>query len=268
MSELTVLLVDDEPLARASLRRLLEPHADIRVVAECKDGFDAVEYLADHQVDLMFLDVQMPELDGFGVIREVGPVMMPRTVFVTAFDEFAVRAFEVHALDYLVKPFSDERFEQMLVRVRAELRYRQLIQLGERLSGLLDEAGVRQSVAPPSKAPSEYAKRLLVTTASRSLVVRTAAIDWVQADDYYAALHVSGKTHLLRETMAALEARLDPDVFLRIHRSAIVNVERVQALERGTDGQTVIVLVDGTKLPVSRSRRERVEAAFGHRGWR
>jgi two-component system LytT family response regulator len=263
MSEVTVLLVDDEPLARASLRRLLEPHADIRVVAECKDGLDAVEYLADHQVDLMFLDVQMPELDGFGVIREVGPVMMPRTVFVTAFDEFAVRAFEVHALDYLVKPFSDERFEQMLTHVRAELRYRELIELGEKLSGLLDEAGAREHVSAPTRAASTYAKRLLVTTASRSLVVRTNTIDWVQADDYYAALHCSGKTHLLRETMAALEARLDPDVFLRIHRSAIVNLERVQALERTADGQLMIVLLDGTKLPVSRSRRERVETAFG-----
>ena len=263
MSDVTVLLVDDEPLARASLRRLLEPHADFRIVGECTDGFDAVEYLTDHHVDLMFLDVQMPELDGFGVIREVGPVMMPRTVFVTAFDEFAVRAFEVHALDYLVKPFSDERFEQMLTRVRAELRYRELIELGEKLSGLLDEAGVRQHLAASSKPPSEYAKRLLVTTASRSLVVRTNSIDWVQADDHYAALHVAGKTHLLRETMAALETRLDPDVFLRIHRSAIVNLERVQALERTADGQLVVVLLDGTKLPVSRSRRERVEAVFG-----
>lgn len=262
MSELDVLLVDDEPLARASLRRLLEPHADIHVVAECKDGLDAVEYLNDHDVDLMFLDVQMPELDGFGVLREVGPLLMPRTVFVTAFDEFAVRAFEVHALDYLVKPFSDERFEQMLMHVRDELRYRELIELGEKLSGLLGEPGVRQHLAVSTKAPSQYAKRLLVTTANRSLVVRTNSIDWVQADDYYAALHVSGKTHLLRETMAALESRLDPDVFLRIHRSAIVNLERVQALERTGDGQLVIVLLDGTKLPVSRSRRERVEAAF------
>lgn len=264
MAELRVLIVDDEPLARSSLRRLLAPHADVVVAGECQDGWEAVEFLGATPVDLVFLDVQMPELDGFGVVRELGAARMPRIVFVTAFDEFAVAAFEVHALDYLVKPFTDERFEAMLARAREQLRYRDLAELGDRLAGLLhDTASGRAAEGPPSTR-QPYAKRLLVPSANRSLVIRTSTIDWVQADDYYAALHVAGRRHLLRETMAALEAKLDPELFLRIHRSVIVNLECVQRLERSSDGQLTVVLMDGTRLPVSRSRREGVEAALGH----
>ncbi|HKW48551.1 MAG TPA: LytTR family DNA-binding domain-containing protein, partial [Gemmatimonadaceae bacterium] len=260
MSEVKVLLVDDEPLARSSVRRLLEPHAEIAIVAECEDGWDAVEVLRHASVDLVFLDVQMPELDGFGVVREIGPARMPTTVFVTAFDEFAVRAFDVQALDYLVKPFTDERFETTLARAKQHLQQKGMIELGARLAGLLEQTG-RGSV----QRSEPYAKRLLVTTGNRSLVVHTATIDWIRADDYYAALHVGSRAYLLRETMAALESRLDPGVFLRVHRSVIVNLDRVQLLERAADGQLTVVLADGTKLPVSRSRRESVEGALGSR---
>ena len=266
MSDLKVLIVDDEPLARSSVRRLLEPNAEVTIVAECEDGWDAVEVIRHAEVDLVFLDVQMPELDGFGVIREIGAARMPATVFVTAFDEFAVRAFEVHALDYLVKPFTDERFDAALERAKRHLENRGMLELGAKLARLLEATQKSDAVHGTHAAPAaDFAKRLLVTTANRTLVVRTSTIDWVQADDYYAALHVGTRTHLLRETMAALEAKLDPSTFVRIHRSAIVNLERVQALDRAADGQLTVILLDGTKLPVSRSRRENVEAALGSR---
>ncbi|HEX6535223.1 MAG TPA: LytTR family DNA-binding domain-containing protein [Gemmatimonadaceae bacterium] len=282
MSEVRVLIVDDEPLARRSLRVLLEQHPDMHVIGECQDGRGATAVLHDGAVDLLFLDIQMPELDGFGVIREIGAPRMPATVFVTAFDEFAVRAFEVQALDYLVKPFTDERFEIMLARAREHLRRRDLREVAARLAGLLEQEGrartgpgargertacaTARPTAPPIAHATTYAKRLLVTTANRSQVIHVSAIDWVQADDYYAALHVGGRRHLLRETMSALEARLDPETFLRIHRSAIVNIERVHGLERTADGQLVVVLGNGARLPVSRSRRDAVEVALGRRG--
>lgn len=261
MPDTRVLIVDDEPLARSSLRKLLEAHADMRIVGECQDGWGAVDALTTTEVELVFLDVQMPELDGFGVIRELGPERMPATVFVTAYDEFAVRAFDVQALDYLVKPFTDERFETMLARATERLMQREFADLASRLARLVDDTHVDDHA--PAARERAYVKRLLVSTGAHSLVIRTSSIDWVQADDYYAALHVGGRRHLIRETMASLEAKLDPAMFLRIHRSAIVNLERVHSLDRTLDGQLIVVLSDGTKLPVSRSRRDHVERVVG-----
>jgi two-component system LytT family response regulator len=252
-----VVIADDEPLARSSLRRLLGAHPEIAVVAECRDGREAVRAIAELGPDLVFLDIEMPELDGFGVIREVGPARMPAVVFVTAHREFAVRAFEVHALDYLVKPFSDERFEVALDRALRRLGEAHALDWARRLAALVGDA-------PPSPAPArEFTNRFLITVGNRAVVVTASDVDWIEASDYYAALHVGAKRHLVRESLNQLEATLDPRQFLRVHRSAIVKIERVRELERGPDGTLTVVLQGGTRIPVSRSRREHVEVTLG-----
>jgi two-component system LytT family response regulator len=261
MPELGVLVVDDEPLARRGLKRLLGRHRDLVVIGECGDGRAAVETIRRREPDLVFLDVQMPDLDGFGVLRAVGPAHMPAVVFVTAYDEFAARAFEVHALDYLVKPFSDERFEAALEHVRRELRRSEAVALARRLAGLL--AGVSPDPSPDRPGadgcaqPSENQaiSRLVIRSGDQRLLVPIETIDWIEATDYYATLHLDGGQHLLRESMSSLESRLDPARFVRIHRSAIVHVDRVVELTGQSSGSCHVVLRDGTRLPVSRSRR-------------
>lgn len=247
MTTCRVLIVDDEPLARVSVRTLLQREADVSIIGECTDGPSAVEAIRAERPDLVFLDVQMPGLDGFGVIREVGPDRMPVTVFVTAFDTFAVRAFEARALDYLVKPFSDERFAAALARAREQRHAQQLAQL------LADRV-----------AAGTYMSHLLVPTGTRTMVVPVETIDWIGADDYYAVLHVGPRTHLLRQTLTTLATELDPKRFVRVHRSAIVNLRFVRALEKSRDGGTALVLADGATVPVSRMGRERLDAAFGY----
>ena len=247
MTTCRVLIVDDEPLARVSVRTLLAREPDITVVGEYADGPSAVEAIRAERPDLVFLDVQMPGLDGFGVIREVGPERMPVTVFVTAFDTFAVRAFEARALDYLVKPFSDERFAATLARAR-ELKFTQ--QLAQLLADRV--------------AAGTYTTHLLVPNGTRTMVVAVDTIDWIGADDYYAVLHVGPRVHLLRQTLTALAAELDPRRFVRVHRSAIVNLRFIRALEKTRDGGTALVLADGVAVPVSRSGRERLDVAFRH----
>lgn len=256
-----MVIVDDEPLGRSSLRRLLEAHHDIAIVAECRDGSEAVRAITALGPDIVFLDIQMPELDGFGVIREVGPERMPAVVFVTAYDEFAVRAFEVQALDYLVKPFSDERFEAALARATEHLAGAHTVGWARRLAALVEQATLE---GPSTEtAPHEYTTRFLVTTGNRAVVVPAEDVDWIEASNYYAALRVGPKRYLVRESMNALEAQLDPRQFLRVHRSAIVKVERVRELERLPDASFVVVLEGGVRIPVSRTRRRRVEAVLG-----
>ena len=233
------VVVDDEPLARAGMRTLLEDDPDLVVVAECANGHEAVEALRAHAPDLVLLDVQMPGLDGFGVVREIGADRMPVVVFATAFDQYALRAFEARALDYLLKPFTDERFRDVLGRAKEQVRQRR--------------AGA-SSAAP--------APRLEVRLGNRVAYVRLDDVDWIEAADYYARLHVGAASHLVRETMQELEARLDARRFVRVHRSAIVNVDRVRELRAVAVGRHEVVLRDGTRLPLSRSRRELVARAL------
>jgi two-component system LytT family response regulator len=274
-----VLIVDDEPLGRAGIRRLLDRHEDMQPVGECGDGYEAIAAIDQLSPDLVFLDVQMPELDGFGVLRSVGPARMPLVVFVTAYDEFAVRAFEVHAVDYLVKPVSDARFDVMLEGVRGRFAEGDALALTERLTGLLalaPTASHRISGAVPQAGTggvdsggsgggrvSGPTSRFLVSTGNRAVVVHARDIDWIQAEDYYAALHVGDKRYLIRDTMAALESRLDPATFVRIHRSALVNVDRVREIQRTKLGLYRVILVDGTQLPLSRRRRDHIESVLG-----
>lgn len=267
MAELRVLLVDDEPLARRGLRHALSRHPSVEICGEARDGREAVEAIRERKPQLVLLDVQMPELDGFGVVREVGLAQMPPVIFITAHDDFAVRAFDVHAVDYLVKPFADERFDEALQRARQRLRQGEAAELGRRLAELLADtpagrgAPAREPVAPPRQAG--LPERLVVKVGTRSVLVPVAEIEWIEADDYCVTLHAGGNAHVLRESLAALEATLDPERFVRIHRSAIVNVDFIREVHKPTAAESVVVLGSGQRLRVSRGRREHLERRLG-----
>lgn len=252
MNKIRAIVADDEPLARRGIRQLLEPHPDIEVVAEARNGRETVLRLRELKPDLLFLDVQMPELDGFDVIREVGVRRLPSVIFVTAHDEFAVRAFDAHALDYLVKPLEVTRFGEALERVRERLRSAHAVDLSRKLSALL------------ATREQEQAKhRILVPTSTGDLLLDPDEIDWIEADDYYAAIYAREGRHLIRESLASLEQRLDGARFVRVHRSAIVNVDRVREL-RNKAGEASLILNSGVDVPVSRRRRARVLSQLRH----
>jgi two-component system LytT family response regulator len=238
-----VMIVDDEELARQRIRRLLAREDDVEVVGEASDGVQAVESIRSLTPDLVFLDVQMPEADGFDVLDAVGLPTMPVVVFVTAYDGYALRAFEVHALDYLLKPFSRDRFQTALARAREEVRRRRDDPASDRekLAALVRE--LRESGKRP--------RRLIVRDGGRVSFLRVEEIDWVESAGNYLRIHVGAETHLLRGTLKGCAERLDPESFLRISRSTIVNLERVRAVHPWTRGELVVVLRDGTQLPTT-----------------
>ncbi|MEO8200485.1 MAG: LytTR family DNA-binding domain-containing protein [Gemmatimonadota bacterium] len=244
-----VVIVDDEPLPRERIRTLLAAHGNITVVAEASDGADAVQVLLAEQPDLIFLDIQMPEFDGFEVLEGLGSTAIPAVIFVTAFDEYAVRAFEVSAIDYLLKPIDPSRFEQALSRALARL---------VRPGGV--DAQSMQEFLGRWRAERGYAARFVVRTGSKIGFIRTLDVDWIDAAGNYVRLHAGGKQHLVRETMKSVESRLDPEAFVRVHRSAIVNIDRVASLEPYFHGEYVVRLKDGTKLTSSRSHSARLRA--------
>ena len=246
------LIVDDEPLARERLRTLLEREEDVEVVGECGDGEEAVGAIQRLAPDLVFLDVQMPAVDGFEVVRRVG-AEMPCVVFATAYDEFALRAFEANALDYLLKPFEGERFRLTLERARTRLAERGGAGLDARVLAML------QGLQPAA----EYRDRFVVRTGSRFRVIRAGDVDWVEAADNYVRLHVGKEALLLRETMSELDRVLDPRRFVRIHRSTILNVDRIHTIESWGAGEFLFVLSDGTKLASSRGYRDRLRSVLG-----
>ncbi len=253
-AQIRTLIVDDEPLARAMLREMLARDADVEIVGECVNGHEAVEAIQSCAPDLIFLDVQMPEVGGFEVLEALkadGP--MPHVIFVTAYDQYAVRAFEVHALDYLLKPFDRERFEASWQRARAQIIRERNGQLNERILSLLEEL----------KAESNYLERLVIKSGGRIFFLETDEIDWVEAEGNYVSVHAGKKSHLIRETITNLESRLDPKKFLRIHRSSIVNLSRIQELQPWFHGEYHVLLQDGTQLTLSRNYRERLQEALG-----
>jgi two-component system LytT family response regulator len=259
------LLVDDEPLANAGLRALLSAHRDVEVVGEALSGQEAVRLTGQLTPDLLFLDIQMPRLDGFGVLREVmrnRETRLPAVIFVTAFDEFAVHAFEVQALDYLLKPVAEDRFRRALDRVRKSLAMEsgrgRGDQLEQRLRALLDELSTRAALPG-----STYRQKIMASLGPRAVVVEVAAIDWIGARDYCAELHLGGVSHLVRESLTTLEAGLDPSTFLRVHRSAIVNLSRVTELRRKAMRGLEVVLAGGARIPVSRNRRQQLIERLG-----
>jgi two-component system LytT family response regulator len=249
------LIVDDEPLARRTIRVLLEGDREIEIIGECGSGPEAVDAIRKKTPDLLFLDIQMPGMTGFEVLSRIEVERLPLTVFVTAFDQFALKAFEVHALDYLLKPFTDRRFAEALQQAKSHLQLKEVGKLGQRLAALL---GDQLNAAAPAK-PSTFLTRFMIKNAGRITFVKTGDVDWIAADDYYIKLHVGSKAHLLRMSMNELEHKLDPAHFLRIHRSAIVNFDRIKELHQNPNGDYVVVLKDGTELKLSRGRRERLE---------
>jgi two-component system, LytTR family, response regulator len=250
MKKIRILVADDEPLARRGVRQLLTHYEDMEVVGECRNGRETLQAIETLAPDLLFLDVQMPEMDGFEVIRIVGVHRMPMLVFVTAYDNFAVQAFEAHALDYLVKPLNVDRFESTMVRIRERLMQTQNADRAVQLESLLEaERTARQA---------QGIDRLVLTTDSESLVIAANEIDWIEAEDYYSCLHFGAKTYLIRESLTSLQSRLNPLDFFRIHRSVIVRLERIRSIKMEEGGCT-IVLHDGQHLPVSRRNRAAVK---------
>lgn len=246
-------IIDDEPLARRSLRALLKPHADFQIVSECPNGREALSFLKANPVDLVFLDIQMPEVDGFQVLEHLDVERLPLIIFVTAFDEFAIKAFDVCATDYLLKPVDDKRFSQALQRAKSSIERHDSRDVESRMLKLLEQ---RDQL---SKKSTKYPKRLLIRTNSRVFFLQVEDVDYIEAEDYYSAIHVGTKTHLLREPIKELEERLDPNDFVRIHRSAIVNVQRIKELRNLPSGGHAVFLHDGTELRLSRSRWEQVK---------
>jgi two-component system LytT family response regulator len=242
-----VVVADDEPLARERIRTLLAPHRDFELIAECADGEAAVRVLVEAKPELAFLDVQMPELDGFGVIGAIPPPDRPWVVFITAYDEHAVRAFEVNAIDYLLKPVEPKRFEAAIARVRERLA-----------QPPADRDAALDAVLAELRKTRGHTVRLVVRDGSRVSFVRAEDVDWIDASGNYARLHVGGGVRLLREPLKVLEARLDPERFVRVHRSAIVNLERITSVEPYFHGEYVLTLADGTRLTSSRTHSARL----------
>jgi two-component system LytT family response regulator len=257
-----VLVVDDEAPARQRVLDLLHRDAQVGTVLEATDGLEAVLMIEKHKFDLVFLDVQMPELDGLGVIDAVGADQMPLTVFVTAYDQHAIRAFEANALDYLLKPFSDERFESALARVKTRLDERNMREFGRRIVNLVSSTPAAGLASPASNHPRLW-DRLVVKSAGSTRFVRVADIDWIEAAGVYVTLHVAGKELLYRTALNDLVEKLDPRRFVRVHRSAIVNIESILRLEPISHGEFDVVLKNESRTRVSRTFRAQLENRLG-----
>lgn len=260
--KIRALIVDDERIARDGVRTLLESEPDVEIIGECGDGASAVKAIERAEPDLVLLDIQMPAMDGFDVIRAIPEDRLPVVVFLTAYDQHALKAFDAHALDYVVKPFSDARFRKAIARARTQVRQRRLGAATSRLASVIAD------LAPEDVDESRlrYLARIPVRSVGKTTYVRVQDIVWIGAADYYAELHTGdGKTHLVRETMQSLERRLDPTEFTRVHRSAIVHVDHVAEIRSDSSERQFVVLRDGTKLPLGRSRREALESALAKR---
>ena len=246
---LTVLLVDDEPLAREGLRILLERDPEIGAIYDARNGHEAVASIRDRRPDLVFLDVQMPEMDGFAAVGEIGAEHMPPVVFVTAHDQYAIQAFEINAIDYLLKPVTEDRFAKALARVKARFAARTGDDASRQILSLLETMA----------SPTRYLKRLAVRTAGKTILVDVAEIDWIEAAENYVQLHTARGSHLLHVTMNTVEKSLDPAIFLRIHRSVIVNVTRIRELQPVMHGEYAITLASGARLQSGRNYSERLK---------
>src|SRR5687768_6475412 len=252
------IIVDDEPTARRGVRLLLERDHSVDIVGEASTGTEAAELILREKPDLAFLDVQMPGSDGFEALSKIGPAAAPAVVFVTAYDEHALRAFEVHAVDYLLKPYDDARFAAALERAKEEVRRRQTDRVNSRLTQLLDFLQKNDGNAASASSVERPGERILIKSSGEIFFLKAEEIDWIEAEGDYMKFHVNGRTHLMRETMARLESRLDPKRFIRIHRSTIVNIDRLRKLSPSFAGEYAVILHDGTKLKLSRGYHERI----------
>lgn len=250
--KIKTLVVDDEPLARDKVKRFLRDEADVEIVGECTNGKEAVSAIKKLSPDLVFLDIQMPEMNGFQVLQSIGTSQMPAVIFATAYDQYAIQAFDVHALDYLLKPFNRERFRKAIERVREQINTHGTDDIDKRLRTLLADL----------KTEKKYLERLVIKSVGRVFFLKTKEIDWIEAAGNYVKLHVGRDSHMLRETMNGLESKLDPDKFLRIHRSTLVNIDRIKELHPLFSGDYTVMLQNGAELTLSRSYRDRLLELF------
>ncbi len=251
--KIRVLIVDDESLARKKIRTFLSELTQIEIGGECRNGLEAVAMIRNGDFDLVFLDIQMPELSGFGVIHEIGVEQMPAIIFITAYDQYAIQAFEAHALDYLLKPFTIRRFQSAVQRAIRLIQHRDANPLRDQIVGLLSDMEWHK----------KYLERLIVKTTTRILFVKVDEIDWIGAAGNYLEIHVGNETYLIRETMNHLEQKLDPAKFLRIHRSTIVNLDRIKEMQADVNYEYIVILHDGTQLTMSRSKKEKINLLIG-----
>jgi len=247
------LIVDDEPLARRKIRRMLSRDPEVEILDDCSNGRDAISAIGVQRPDLLLLDVQMPEVDGFDVLESITPSRMPFVIFITAYDQYALRAFEVSAVDYLVKPFDRRRFEKALQRAKSRLATERGSEVNQQTLALLEEL----------KARSSQTERLVIKAGGRAFFLKTEEIDWIEAEGKYVRLHVGKESYLLREAIGSMENQLDPKRFPRIHRSTIVNIDRVRELQPWFHNEYRVILKDGTELMLSRSCRKRLGELLG-----
>lgn len=253
--KIKALIIDDEPLARKYIRRMLQDSPDVEIIGECGNGITAVTDILEKKPDLVFLDIQMPEMDGFTVLEIIGEKRIPQIVFTTAFEQYAIRAFEIHALDYLLKPFDQPRFEKAMNQVRERFGDREQREDNRRqVSALLENV----------KQKAEFLDRIMIKADGRITFLKTAEIDWIEADGKYIHLHTGKKSRLVRQTLSGMEAQLDPKKFVRIHRSAIVNIERIKELQPMFSGDHVVVLENGSELTLSRSFKNKLFELLGN----
>jgi two-component system LytT family response regulator len=245
--------VDDESLARERIRDMLGDHPQIEILAECANGRDAIEAIQSLSPDLVFLDVEMPGIDGFGVLEALQPDRIPTIIFVTAYDQYAVRAFEVYALDYLLKPFDQERFEKALDRAKSQISSDRSDDLNQRILSALEEIKTRPI----------HLERLVIKMNGHVFFIKAEEIDWLEAEGNYVRLHAGKESYLLRDTISALESQLDPKKFIRVHRSAIVNIDRITELQPWFHGEYRIILGEGVQLTLSRTYREKLHDLLG-----
>jgi two-component system LytT family response regulator len=258
-ASISTLIVDDEPLGRDLVRHMLSCHPEFQIVAECGDGEKAAAALKRHAPQLVFLDIRMPQLDGMSLLQRLDPAAQPIVVFITAHDAYAIKAFEAHAFDYLLKPFDQERFDQTIARVRARIQQIEAAAIGQSVRQLL--SGHEAVTTPALKSPLD---RIVVRESGRVYFVEVSDIEWLEASGNYVALHVAGgKSHLVHDTMVALEAKLDPALFVRIHRSTIVRVERIKELLPHFNGEYIVVLKDNVRLKLSRTFLDQARASLG-----
>lgn len=262
MPPIRTLIVDDEPLARERLRELLEDASSVRVVGEANDGLKASDAILKQSPDLVFLDVQMPGMSGIDVIEEVGHQDMPVTVFVTAYDQYAIKAFDLAAVDYLLKPFDDERFEQALARARERIENREAEAISHRLLQLLQDRDP-SLLDEAAESDEPYLERIAVQGRGKARIVPVETITHITADGSYAELHTEDDTYVIRERMKTLASRLDPTDFVRVHRSIIVRLDEVEMILRSGGGDYAVRLRDGTKLSVSRGRIDQLQKRLG-----
>ena len=247
------VIVDDEPLARRRIRRMLAHDSEVDVVGDCGNGKDAIAAIENLTPNLLFLDVQMPEVDGFDVLESIDPERLPFVIFVTAYDQYALRAFEVSAVDYLVKPFDRSRFEKALTRAKSRLASERAGDFSQQTLALLEEL----------KARANHVERLVIKAGGRAFFLKTDEIDWIEAEGKYVRLHVGKESYLLREAIGSMEAQLDPKKFPRIHRSSIVNIDCVRELQPWFHNEYRVILNDGTALMLSRSCRKKLSDLLG-----